>query len=158
MAKLKPVLGYFAAVLSILIMAAGVLGYILWDQLGLSGPVIAASGLVRSPWYSGGEVAQTIDHGAYQTRIHRPVFDAFIGERKEGFVQVAWAPPDALPAQIDQQIDADADGQADFRIELDTVTRQATLTPYTSQVINLQGVYDLGESLAVRVGLKNPRR
>ena len=67
-------------------------------------------------------------------------------------------PPEALPAQIEEEIDADADGRVDFRIALDTGTRQATLTPYTSQVIDLQGVYHLGRSLAVRVALQNPRR
>lgn len=158
MGKLTSALGYIVAVLSILIMVVGDFGYILWDELALSEPLIAASGLVRSPWYSGGEVAQTVDHGAYQTQIHRPVFDAFIGERKEGFVQVAWAPPDALPARIDEEIDADADGRADFRVELDTETRQATLASYTAQVIGLEGVYRLGDSLAIRVALKNPRR
>ena len=158
MATMKSVLGYTVAALSILIMVVGDVAYILWDELGISKPLIADSGLVRSPWYSGGEVAQTVDHGAYRTQVHRPVFDAFIGERREGFVQVAWAPPDALPAHIDEEIDADADGRVDFRIELDTATRQAYLTPHSPNVIELEGVYDLGETLAVRVALKNPRR
>ena len=103
-------------------------------------------------------MVQTLEHGTYQTEIHRPVFDALFGERKEGFVQVAWRPADALPMRIDKEIDADADGHPDFRIELDTESRQASLIPYSPKVIELQGAYHLGEKLAIRVALKNPRR
>ena len=75
-----------------------------------------------------------------------------------GFVQVAWRPAEGLPARIEEEIDADADGQADFRIELETATEPASLTPYSPDVLALEAVYDLGETLAVRVRLENPRR
>ena len=155
MAKLKSVLGYALAALGIPVMIAAVLA---WSVLGLGGPFVSALGLTTSANWIGGEVVQTINHGAYQTEVHRPVFDALIGEHKKGFVQVAWRPDDALPARIDEEIDADADGQADFRIELETATRQASLTPYLPNVLELEGVYDLGETLAIRVRLKNPRQ
>jgi hypothetical protein len=154
MKKLRSVLGYVVAALSIPIMMVGVMGF----AFPLGEQFIAATGLKHSANWSGGEVVQTLQHGAYQTKVHRPVFDALIGEHKEGFVQVAWRPADGLPACIDEEIDADADGQADFRIELDTATQQATLTPYSPNVIELEGVYDLGETLAIRVKLKNPRQ
>jgi hypothetical protein len=156
MAKLKSVLGYSVAALGIPIMIAAVLIWTVLPQVGIQ--FVSATGLKHSANWSGGEVVQTIEHGTYQTEVHRPVFDALFGEHKKGFVQVAWRPPEALPARIDEEIDADADGRADFRIELDTATRQATMTPYTPQVIDLQGVYHLGKSLAIRVALKNPRR
>ncbi len=159
MAKLKSFLGYSVAALCIPIMMAAVLG----PRVPIVGRAVifgflSATGLEHSANWTGGEVVQTLEHGTYRTEVHRPVFDALFGEHKEGFVQVGWAPPDALPARIDEEIDADADGRADFRIELDTGTRQATLTPYTPQVIDLEGVYHLGKSLAIRVALKNPRR
>lgn len=154
MAKLRSVLGYVVAALSIPIMMAGVAGF----GLPLGEAFISATGLKHSANWSGGEVVQTLPHGTYQTEVHRPVFDALIGEHKEGFIQVAWRPADGLPARIDEEIDADADGQADFRVELDTSTQQATLTPYSPNVLELEGVYDLGETLAIRVALKNPRR
>ena len=158
MAKLGPVLGYIVAALSILIMVASVFGYILLQEPSLSGPLIAATGLTTSPWYTGGEVARTVDHGAYQTQIHRPVFDALIGERKEGFVQVAWSPLGALPARIDEEIDADGDGQVDFRVEVDTPNKESTLTSHASWVLDLEGTYRLKDTLAVRVRLRNPSR
>ena len=155
MATLKSVLGCTAAALGIPIMVVALAGF---AGVDLGGPFIAATGLATSANWTGGEVAQTIDHGTYRTEVHRPVFDALIGERKEGFIQVAWRPPDALPARIDEEIDTDADGRADFRIELETATRQASLTPYSPNVVELEGVYRLSETLAVRVKLKNPRR
>ena len=155
MARLKSVLGYTVAALCIPIMIAVVLGP---RVAPLGQAFISATGLKTSANWTGGEVVQTLEHGTYQTDVHRPVFDALIGEHKKGFVQVAWRPPEALPARIDEEIDADADGRADFRIELETATKQASLTPYSPNVIELQGVYDLEETLAVRVRLKNPRQ
>ena len=77
------------------------------------------------------------------------------GERKEWFVQVDWTPLGTLPAQIDEEVDVDGDGQADFRVEWDTGSDQATLTPYASWVLGLEGTYRLEDALAVRVTLRN---
>ncbi len=156
MTRLKTILGYIVAGLGIPIMIAALLPWTVLNEAGSQ--FVSATGLKTSANWTGGEVAQTIDHGVYQTDVHRPVFDALIGERQEGFVQVAWRPPEALPTHIDEAIDFDADGQADFRIELEPATRQATLTPYSPDVVKLEGVYDLGERLAIRVTLKNPAR
>ncbi len=156
MATLKSILGFTVAALSIPIMIAAVLVFTVFSSLG--GQLISATGLTTSANWTGGEVTQTIEHGAYRTEIHRPVFDALIGEHKEGFIQVAWRPPEDLPARIDEEIDFDADGQADFRIELEPTSKQATLTPYSPNVLELEGVYDLGDKLAIRVKLRNPSR
>ncbi|MBN1812029.1 MAG: hypothetical protein JXA14_09360 [Anaerolineae bacterium] len=154
MEKIRPVLGYIMAVFSCLISAA-----ILPAIATLSEPFITATGLTISPNYSGGEVVQTIDHGAYETHVHRMVFDdTLIGERKEGFIQVDWTPLDALPARIDEEIDADGDGQADFRVELDTASKEAMLTPYASWVLELEGAYKPKGFVLVRVRLDNPAR
>jgi hypothetical protein len=154
MEKIRPVLGYIMAVFSCLISAA-----ILPAIAMLSEPFITATGLTISPNYSGGEVVQTIDHGAYETHVHRMVFDdVLIGERKEGFIQVDWTPQDALPARIDEEVDADGDGQADFRIELDTASKEATLIPYAAWVLELEGVYKPTGYIVVRVRLHNPAR
>ena len=168
MAKLKSVLGYSAAALTIPIMIAAVLIWTILPQVGIG--LVSATGLKNSPNWSGGEVVRTISHGAYETQVHRMVFDALIGERSEGFVQVTWLPPDALLARIDEEIDADGDGQADFRLEVDTANKVSTLTPYAPWVLDLEGTYSLRvvesegtnfwltDMLAVRVHLKNPSR
>jgi len=156
MTTLKSVLGYSVAVLSIPIMMAGLFAFIAPELVGTS--FLSATGLKTSANWTGGEVVRTVEHGSYSTEIHRPVFDALIGERREGFVQVAWRPPETLPARIDEPIDADGDGQADFRVELDTAARQATVTPLSPDVLELDGVYNLDTTLAIRVKLRNPRR
>lgn len=153
MSKLKSILGYIAASLSIPIILATFMAMPFWSEL-----LVSATGVTISPWFTGGEVARTVDHDTYRTDIHRPIFDALIGERKEGFVQVDWTPLQALPARIDEEIDVDGDGQADFRVEWDTGSDQATLTSYASWVLGLEGTYRLEDSLAVRVTLRNTSR
>ncbi len=152
MARLKSILGYLAAVFSGIVMLAT-----LPAIMFLSEPFITASGLVVSAKYTGGVVAQTIDHGAYRTRVHRPAFEALIGESRRGFVQVDWLPPDTLPPRIEEQIDADGDGQADLRLEVDTVNKVSTLTPYAPWVLDVEGTFRLKDALMVRVRLLNPR-
>ena len=153
MQKLKAILGYVWAALLIPLVLATLFGMGSWMEVLVSG-----TGLTVSPWFSGDVVARTVEHDGYETRIHRPVFLALIGERREGFVQVDWGPLDALPAQVDEEVDFDGDGQADFRVALDTASGQAVLTPLTEYVLSLAGTYRLDEAWAMRAALKNPRR
>jgi hypothetical protein len=152
MTKLKPLFGYGLAALGLPVILATFMGQGFWMTT-----LVSATGLRISPWYTGDVVARTVSHDRYETRLHKPVFMALIGERPEGFVQVDWAPLGAVPAQVAEDLDYNADGQPDFRIALDTQTKQATLTPYTAQVISLQGVYQLKDAWAVRVNLKNTK-
>jgi hypothetical protein len=153
MSKLKSFLGYTIAALGLPIILATFMGMSFWAET-----LVSVTGVTISPWYTGGRVAHTIDHGTYHTDVHPPVFDALIGERKEGFVQVDWAPSHALPTHIDEEIDADGDGQMDFRIEVDTENNRATLTPHATWVLELEDVYVLQDALAIRVLLENPSR
>jgi len=153
MSTIKAILGYTLAVLGVPIVLATFIGMDAFAEL-----FVSTTGLVVSPWFSGGEVAATVEHDGYETRIHQTVFQALIGERREGFVQVDWAPIDELPDTIDEEIDYDDDGSADFRVEFDTQEQQAQITPYSEQVIFLEGVYQVKEeALAIRVRLKNSR-
>ena len=90
--------------------------------------------------------------------MHVPVFDGLFGDRKEGFVQVAWLPPEALPAQVSEEIDLTGDGQAEFRLELDTRSQEAQVTPYAPWVGEVEWVLRIEDSLAVRTHLRNPAR
>ena len=78
--------------------------------------------------------------------------------RNEGFVQVDWAPAEAVPARVEEEIDVDGDGQSDFALALDTQTSAASLTPRSPRVLGLQGCYRLQEAWAVRVNLRNSQR
>lgn len=155
MEKLRAISGYTLAVLTFPIVVVMIMG-------AFGGPLgeafIEVTGLETSANWTGGEVVRTIDHGTHQTQVHRMVFDALIGERKDGFIQVGWAPPDDLPAHIDEEIDADGDGKADFRIQVDTAKKESTLTPYAPWVLELEGTFLIEDELMVRVLLENPSR
>ncbi len=155
MKKLQAVLGYSAATL----MAPLVLAFfLLLVGGGLDTAVQTATGLTIAPSITGGEVVRTIAHGSYETQVHRMVFDGLIGERRRGFIQIDWAPLTRLPALIEEEIDADGDGKADFRMKVDTAARSSTLTPYAAWVLELEGTYKRKESLAVSVRLRHPYR
>jgi hypothetical protein len=155
MEKVRAVLGYIAAALAIPLMLGM---FVLLIGGNLDQMVLQATGLTLSPLIDGGAVARTIDHGAYQTQVHQMVFSALIGESKKGSIQLDWAPLEALPVSIDEEIDADGDGKVDFRVQVDTANLQSTLTLYAPWVIELEGTYERKASLAVLVRLENPAR
>jgi hypothetical protein len=152
MARAKSLLGYIAAELSVFAMFATLPALVILPQ-----PFISATGLKTFARYSGGEVVRTVEHGAYHTQVHRMVFDALLGEAKTGFIQVGWAPPDGLPAQIDEEIDADGDEQVDLRVTVDTLHKTATVKAYAPWVLEVEGTYRLTTELAVRIRLRNPK-
>jgi hypothetical protein len=153
MSKLKSFFAYAVAGLAIPILLLAFMGMPFWMNL-----LVARTGLKVSPWYTGADVVRSVDHGQYRTLIHRPVFDALIGERSNGFVQVDWEPINSVPEQITEEIDLDGDGSADFRVVLNSRSGRAFLTPYSSQVTGLEGTYKLKDSWAIRVQLMNPRK
>jgi hypothetical protein len=116
---------------------------------------VAITGLHVHPLYTGGEQAQTLDHGSFQTIVHRPVFDGLIGQRRTGFVQIQWQPKDAnLPDSIDEQIDYDQDGKPDLEIHLDTRTDQAKLGPSDGRVLSVGEVIRVRNGRVARVNLR----
>jgi hypothetical protein len=94
--------------------------------------------------------------------IHYPVFARLVGESSEGFVQVDWESADgkkSLPPIIDQEIDCDADGAADFHVRFDTAQRSAVVTPLRPDVLGLNAVFNFSDThRAVRVSLRNTKK
>ena len=153
MRKLKALLGYALAGLALVIVLATLMGMSAWEKA-----LVAATGVRVSPWFTGDDVVRTDSHGRYEMRIHRPVFQALIGERDEGFVQVDWAPADSLPAGVEHAVDYDGDGTVDFLVRLDTDQGRADVTPVGPEVLGLRDIYRLDDGWAVRVNLRNTRR
>jgi hypothetical protein len=149
MKKIKSLLGYIWAAAAIIIALATFLG-----QSYFSRTLASATGVTVNPWYSGGEVIKTIDHGNYQTAMHRPVFDYLIGETKEGFIQINWEPAAALPQIISEGFDYNNDGKEDFVVALNTTTGEATLTKSNPAILGIGKSYRLRDGWAVRVLLK----
>jgi hypothetical protein len=150
MARIKSFMAYFWALLMAPLVLATFMGMPFFaDRL------VAVTGLHVHPVYTGGEVARTIEHGPFQTLIHRPVFDGLIRATSRGFVQVQWRPTDAnLPDQIDEPIDFDADGTDDFRICLHTRTNEADLISSDPRVLAVDAVIAVGNARLVRVRLR----
>jgi len=154
MKRLKSIVGYAWAILAIPIVLATFIGMDFWAR-GLAG----ATGVIISPWFTGGEVVRTETHERYRTEIHRPVFDGLLGERDKGFVQIKWMPESGkLPPVIEEEIDFNGDNSTDFFISLNTRTNEASLRPESSRVIALREIINLGEGRVARVWLKNDTR
>jgi hypothetical protein len=152
--KIRSYLAYGWAILAAPIILATFMGN---DRL--SEEFVRVTGLHVHPIYTGGEVAKTIDHGTYQTLLHRPVFDGLIGQRNAGFVQIQWQAKDAnLPASIDEPIDFDADGTNDFRLRLNTATQDINAEIGDARVVSVDHAIVVPNGRIVRVNLRRTPR
>lgn len=150
MNKIKAFFGYFWAALGVPVVLVMLLGSSAWMNL------IATSGLEVSPWFTGGDVAHLVSSEAWVTEIHEPVFQALIGERRKGFVQVNWRPLGRALGTVNEDVDYDADGQPDFHIRWDVQAAEPELTALQDAVLGLDSVYRFKDgSAAVRVTLRN---
>jgi hypothetical protein len=149
MRKLKSFMGYIWAVAAIIIALATFFG-----QSYFSRTLAVKTGITVNPKYSGGEIMKVVDHGNYKTSIHRPVFDALIGQTKEGFMQINWEPAAALPQVVREGFDYDNDGKEDFIVTLNTSTGETTLAHSNPAVLGIEKSYRLKNGWAVRVLLK----
>ncbi len=150
MSPIKTCLAYSGAFLAGPLVLATFMG-----MEPLARKLVAVTGLHVHPLYTGGEVAQTIDHGTYRTLIHRPVFDGLVGQRKHGFLQIEWQPKGTnLPDLIEEQIDFNADNASEFRIRLDTKTNTANVNASDRNVLPVGEVLTIGTARLTRVNLK----
>jgi len=78
--------------------------------------VMAHAGLRVDDKFTGGTVAQSFVHEGYTIRVHEAVWPRML-ERTEPFVQIVFEPVSALPAQVNEAIDLDGDGEPDVRVE-----------------------------------------
>ena len=111
------------------------------------------------PVYSGGDEAKVITEPALTTTIFKPVFDGFIGKRKNGFVQVKFtSPSDTLPRIIQKDIDYNLDNAVDFKVEINTATGDTKLTPVNNLVESLNISSPVKKAWIIRVNVINPRK
>ncbi len=149
MNKIKTIFGYTWGFLALFVVLATFMGSAYFSRT-----LANATGVTVSPWYSGGEIVMTVDHGSYKTLVHRPVFDGLIWERKNGFIQINWEPFSGLPPVVEEKIDYNGDRQEDFLVKLDTATGSASIVAYSPDVVSVEKSYRLTKGWAVRVLLK----
>lgn len=111
MEKLKSVLGYTAAALTVI--AAVLVPLLLMDVFTRG---VAATGVRIDPSFSGGDAASTIDRGTYRIIVNRPVRKTAPLQRLHPFVQLTWKPVSALPPNVDDKVDIDGDGTPDAAV------------------------------------------
>jgi hypothetical protein len=150
MKKFISAIAYIIAFLMLIVVLATFMGMNFW-----AAKLVAITKVKISPRFTGGEVRETIDHGTYQTLIHQPVFDGLLGPTSKGFVQVVWKSELPLPKAIEEAVDYDHDGKADFLVKINTETLEARFDPYGNQVTGLEGSYKLKKGAAIRVELAN---
>jgi len=149
--RAKALLGWAWLTLAV---TAGIAVVLYCDPLGTA--LAARTGIKVSPQFTGGETAAVIEHGAYRTIVHRPVFDALFWEWPTGFVQVDWEPAGALPRNLRDEIDLFGKGAGGFYVDLDTATGAASYENPPDCVIAPPKPERLKNSWVIRVRVKNP--
>jgi hypothetical protein len=152
MATIKSVFGYSWAALCMVIVLATFFGMGVWPRV-----LANTTGVRVSPWYSGGDVAFQVDHGAYSTLLRKPVFDGLFAPRREGFVQIDWIPKGngSLPASIEEALDVDGDGTLDLNIRIDSTSGSTRLTPLREWVLDAEKPIVAGKERIVRIRIRN---
>ena len=149
---IKSTTGYMIAVFCIFIAFATFFG-----NAQFSRSLIKTTGLSISPWYTGGDVMRTIDHGDFQTNIHKPVFRGLFSDRKTGFVQIDWVEKTSLPIEIIEDIDIDNDTIIDARLEYNTKSNKAMVRAINPDVVKVEKIFKRKNGVTVRIRLKKHR-
>jgi len=108
MPRLRAILGYGAALLTI---AAAVVGPLFW--FGFFARAAGKTSLRIDPLYSGGEPARTLARPGYQIVIYKPVPKQAPLSPEAPFVQVVWKPASALPPTVSERLDLEDLGRPD---------------------------------------------
>jgi hypothetical protein len=152
MKRLRGILGYTVAVLTI---AVAVIGPLFW--FGFFSRAAARTSLRIDPRYTGGEPARTLARETYQIVIYKPVLKRAPLSATGSFVQIVWKPASALPATISEPLDLDGDGQPDcvvsFQVPRDPQAKlRVDVKPLNALVQPMSGVgRDSFSSLIARV-------
>jgi len=126
-------IAYTGAALTLLVAAC-----VPFLLIGIFTNAVAHAGLHVDDAYTGGAVTRRIDRGSYQIAVYEPVYPRG-WQRIEPFVQIDFSPASALPAQVNDAIDLDGDGQPDVRISFAMPT--TSLASPRGDVIALNGKY-----------------
>jgi hypothetical protein len=111
MHRLKSVLGYTGAILTVVAML--VMPFVLFPVFQNG---VAASGVEVDAVYTGGPVERVVAKDGYRITVHRPVRSRALLARPAAFVQLDWAPASALPPHLADEVDLDGDGRADLTV------------------------------------------
>jgi hypothetical protein len=132
-AQVKTVLAYVGAAVTLAIAVC-----VPFVLMGTFSKAVAHAGLHVDASYTGGAIAATVTHGAYQTVVYQPVWPRAL-QQMDPFVQIAFRPVAALPRRVLEAIDLDGDGQPDVRVSF-TVPPDPRSRP-SGEVVALNAKY-----------------
>jgi hypothetical protein len=112
--RLKPVLGYAGAILTVVVMVIG--PFVLYPLFTQG---VAATGVSVDLVYSGGAPERVLVRDGYRIQVGRPIHSLALLTRVSPFVQLAWTPADSLPAHVADEVDLDGDGRPDLIARFD---------------------------------------
>jgi hypothetical protein len=119
MLRLKAVLGYAGAILTVVLML--IMPFVLFPLFARG---VAATGVRPDPVYGGGEVARVVERDGYRIVVNHPVHSRALLAPPAPFVQLTWEPASALPEAVADTVDVDGDGRPDlaasFHVAADT--------------------------------------
>ena len=127
------ILSYTGAGLTLLVAAS-----VPFFLMGFFTSGVAHAGLHIDATYTGGTVARTIQRPGYRIVVYQPVRPHGL-ERVEPFVQIAFAPADAMPAHVSEELDLDGDGRPDVRVSFNLPSDPNA--PLRGDVTALNGKY-----------------
>jgi hypothetical protein len=90
------------------------------------------------PKYSGGDERLAYISNGLHISVFEPVYTGIRGKGPDGFVQVKFAGTHKMPAAINEAIDYDLNGDADFRVAINTSDGTTTLEKLNSRVQSIQ--------------------
>ena len=111
-----------------------------------------------TPWVTGGEIVRTEPRNGFSYFVHKPVFENFIGQANEGFVQIGWKPLASLPAIISENVSLDGNGVVDFHLDVDTQKMSAHIAASSPLFLGTPEIIRLSDSLLARIRMRNPER
>ena len=162
MKKIKSILGYAAAALTIAIALAG--PFVLYGKFA---GAVASLGLSINPVYTGGQADHIIARDGYRIVVNRPVVRRTLFSTVE-FVQIAWTPAAKLPPRVADAVGLAPGGPPDlvaaFEVPRDPAAElRVDVTPLSSRATPMRGVGKdsfvrliarVGDSIVVRVPLR----
>jgi len=153
-ARILSILAYTGAGFTLLVAAC-----VPFVLMGVFSNEVAHAGLHIDAVYTGGAVARTIQRNGYRIVVYQPVQPRML-ERIEPFVQIVFEPADALPAQVNDEIDLDGDGRPDVRVSFSVpadadAKMRGDVTALNGKCVSLANVSDQSFSrMVVRSGNK----
>jgi hypothetical protein len=152
--NIRSILAYTGAGLTLLVAVC-----VPFVLIGGFSSVVAHAGLHIDATYSGGTIARTIQREGYRIEVYQPVRPRML-ERTGSFVQIVFEPADALPKQVNDEIDLDGDGRADVRVSFSmpadaSAKMHGDVTAFNGSYVSLSNVSDESFSrMVLRTGNK----